>query len=772
MAAELALPAYEMVLKAAHTFNLLDARGAISVTERAAYMGRIRKLSRAVAESYFASRERLGFPMARRTAEGRVMTRATLLVELQTEELPPKALKTLGDAFAERIVRHLVDAQLVAPDATVVPHATPRRLGVTIADVLDRAPDRIETKKLMPAKVAYDANGAPTAALAKRLEKEGGALAALSTRSEGGVDQVWLEQSRSGVALAAGVQAALDDALAKLPIPKRMSYQRYRQDDRGDVETTVQFVRPAQGLVVLHGADVLDVRVLGIPAGRITAGHRFIGMRHVTLASADDYAKTLRDDGRVVASFAERRAIIVAQLQRVAGDDRVVMPDALLDEVTALVEWPAVYRGTFDARFLDVPQECLILTMQQNQKYFALTDAAGTIVDRFLLVSNIETDEAALITGGNERVLRARLADAKFFYDQDRKRTLASRVDGLKTVVYHNKLGSQHDRLLRVEALAGRIAAMLDADVAAAQRAARLAKADLVTDMVGEFPELQGLMGRYYAAHDGEAPEVAAAIEEQYRPRFAGDALPSTATGTCLALADKLETLVGLFGIGAVPTGDKDPFALRRHALGVVRILVEKAIRVPLAVLLDAALEVLPPTAQSSIDAHRLLVEFIGVRLAGYCRDLGYSAHEVDAVIHGEGAIADVPKRLEAVRAFASLPESGSLASADKRVRNILGKSDGGHGHAVDAALLTADAEVALFAALNDVAPRSAQAYDAGDFTAALLALASLKEPVDRFFAEVMVNTDDPAVRANRLGLLSSLHRPMNRIADLSRLAA
>ncbi|MEO8938318.1 MAG: glycine--tRNA ligase subunit beta [Burkholderiaceae bacterium] len=697
------------------------------------------------------------------------MTTATLLVELQTEELPPKALKTLGFAFADRIVQGLVQAQLASAEATVTIHATPRRLGVSITDVLDRAPDRVETKKLMPAKVAYDASGAPTAALTKRLEKEGVAMTALSTRSEGGVDQVWLEQARAGSALAAGLQAALDDALAKLPIPKRMSYQRY-DDDR--VETTVQFVRPVHGLIALHGKDVVDIRALGISAGRITAGHRFMGMRYVTLADADSYAKTLHDDGKVVAGFAERRERIRAQLIAAAGTDRVVMPDALLDEVTALVEWPAVYRGTFDNAFLDVPQECLILTMQQNQKYFALTDAADRIVDRFLVVSNIATDEPSRIAGGNERVLRARLADAKFFFDQDRKRSLESRIDALKTVVYHNKLGSQYERMLRVEALAGRIAGMLGVDATDAQRAARLAKTDLVTDMVGEFPELQGSMGRYYALHDGEKPDVAAAIEEQYRPRFAGDALPATDIGTCLALADKLETLTGLFGIGAVPTGDKDPFALRRHALGVVRILIEKKLRVDLADLVRLALDVCPPSGPARADVLASLTDFIRVRLAGYCRDLGYSTNEVEAVVHGNGPIADLPKRLEAVRAFAALPESDSLASADKRVRNILGKSAHAHGHRVDASLLTADAELALYRALGDVGPRSAAAYDAGDFTGALLVLASLKVPVDRFFDEVMVNVDDPAVRANRLGLLSSLHDPMNRIADLSKLAA
>ncbi len=692
---------------------------------------------------------------------------ATLLVELLVEELPPKALKALGEAFADRIVRGLIEAQLVAADAEVTLYATPRRLGVSIASVLDRAPDRIEAKKLMPAKVAYDASGVPTAALTKRIEKEGVSLTALSTKSEGGADQVWLEQSRSGVALAAGVQAALDDALAKLPIPKRMSYQRYADG----VETTFQFVRPAHGLLAIHGTDLLDVRVLGIAAGRITAGHRFIGMRHVTLASADDYAKTLRDDGKVVAGFIERREFIRAQLDKAAGSDRVVMPDTLLDEVTALVEWPAVYAGTFDERFLDVPQECLILTMQQNQKYFALTDTSGRIVNRFLLVSNIETDEPALIVGGNERVLRARLADAKFFFDQDRKRTLESRIDGLKTVVYHNKLGSQYNRMLRVEALAGRIAQMLGADVVNAQRAAHLAKADLVTDMVGEFPELQGLMGRYYALHDGERPDVAVAIEEQYRPRFAGDALPSTSTGTCLALADKLETLVGLFGIGAVPTGDKDPFALRRHALGIVRILIEKQLRIDLATLVGAALDTTPSKELARDDVLASIVDFMRVRLAGYCRELGYTTNEVEAVVHSEGSIADLPKRLEAVRAFATLPESASLASADKRVRNILSKSDHAQGHALDSKLLTEDAEIALYAALGDVGPRSEKAFGDGDFTSALLALASLKEPIDRFFNEVMVNTDDPAIRANRLRLLSALHHPMNRIADLSKLA-
>ena len=695
------------------------------------------------------------------------MTQATLLVELQTEELPPKALKALGSAFAERVREGLMADGLVSASNGCTTFATPRRLGVSIADVVDRAPDRRETKKLMPARVAYDASGVPTSALIKRLEKEGASIEHVSTRD----DQVWLEQSLAGATLVAGLQQAVDDALAKLPIPKRMNYQRF--DDEG-VETTVQFVRPAHGVLALHGPDVVPIRVLGLDAGRVTIGHRFIGMERVSIADADDYVKTLYKDGKVVAGFAERHDAIRAQLIEAAGADRVVMPDALLDEVTALVEWPAVYRGSFDEAFLDVPQECLILTMQQNQKYFALTDEAGRLVNRFLVVSNIETDEPSRIVGGNERVLRARLADAKFFFDQDRKRTLESRVDQLKTIVYHNKLGTQHERMQRVQALAGRVAQMLDANVDDAERAARLAKTDLVTDMVGEFPELQGLMGRYYARHDGETPDVAAAIEEQYKPRFAGDTLPATATGTALALADKLETLVGLFGIGAVPTGDKDPFALRRHALGVLRIAIEGNLRIDLLDLLNVALDASPPKDVERKVVVATLMDFMRVRLAGYLRELGYSVNEVEAVVFdvGAGPLADIPKRLAAVRAFVALPESTSLASADKRVRNILAKSAGAQGHAFDRTLLTADAEVALSHALDAVEPRSESAFAAGDFEGSLIALASLKGPVDRFFDEVMVNADDPLVRANRLGLLEALHGRMKRVADLSKLAA
>ena len=693
---------------------------------------------------------------------------ATLLVELLTEELPPKALKALGQSFADRIVEGLAQLGLTGDASAVTIFATPRRLGVAISDVLDRAPDRIETRKLMPAKVAYDASGAPTPALMKRLEKEGADASLLTRRVEAGVQSVWLEQKRAGATLAGGLQQALDDALAKLPIPRRMAYQLYDEQGR---ETTVQFVRPAHGLVAMHDGTVVPVHALGIEAGNQTAGHRFIGKRFVAFRSAGDYAEVLRDDGKVIASFAERRERIREQLLEVAGDDGVVMPDPLLDEVTALVEWPVVCRGSFDQSFLDVPQECLILTMQQNQKYFALTDASGNIVNRFLVVSNIETADASAIVGGNERVLRARLADAKFFYDQDRKKTLASRVEGLKTVVYHNQFGTQYERMRRVEALAGTIAEMLGVDVNDARRAAHLAKADLLTDMVGEFPELQGLMGRYYARHDDEKPEVAAAIEEQYRPRFAGDALPETGVGVCLALADKLETIVGMFGIGAAPTGDKDPFALRRQALGVVRMLMEKKMRVDLVKLIGAALDVFHGYPFDRATILREIVEFVRVRVAGYGRELGYSSNEVEAVLYRD-IDASFPDRLAAVSAVSARPEFLSLAATNKRVSNILKKSDEAFGHALSPQLFVEPAEHALHSALQLINPRLQSAIDDGDFLAALLPIAELRAPVDAFFDHVMVNVDDVSLRNNRLALLSELRSEMNRVADLSKLVA
>ncbi|HQS32049.1 glycine--tRNA ligase subunit beta, partial [Polaromonas sp.] len=571
------------------------------------------------------------------------------------------------------------------------------------------------------------------------------------------------------------LQKALLEAIAKLPIPKVMSYQLEADCDLPGW-SSVSFVRPAHGLVALHGADVVPVQALGLKAGHTTHGHRFeAAVDPVVLKDADSYAATLLRDGAVIASFAERKAEIARQLAaaaaQVGGGVRAIDDDALLDEVTALVERPNVLVCAFEKEFLDVPQECLILTMKANQKYFPLLDATGKLSNRFLVVSNISPDDASAVIQGNERVVRPRLADAKFFFDQDRKKTLASRVEGLSKVVYHNKLGTQGERVERVRAIARAIGQQLGGEALAekADQAAQLAKTDLVTDMVGEFPELQGTMGRYYALNDGLAADVADAIEDHYKPRFAGDALPRNDVGVVVALADKLETLVGMFGIGNLPTGDKDPFALRRHALGVTRMLVEKNLPVELPGLLESAGKAFDGKIQ---DAALALTDFIYDRFAGALREQGYSAQEIDAVLAlRPQRLADVPKRLAAVRTFAALPEAPALAAANKRIGNILKKTDNVDAH-VSEVLLQEPAEIALHTAMKNVLPGANAQFDAGDYTASLQTLAALRAPVDAFFEGVMVNAEQMDLRLNRLGLLATLHAAMNRVADLSKLAS
>ncbi|MBL8330287.1 MAG: glycine--tRNA ligase subunit beta [Rubrivivax sp.] len=706
------------------------------------------------------------------------MTTKNLLVELFVEELPPKALKKLGDAFAGVLADQLKAQGLAAADAVVTPFASPRRLAAHVTGVAARAADKAVSQKLMPVSVGLDASGAPTPALLKRLAGLGAdasAVAGLKRAMDGKAEALFFDSVQPGVDLAAGLQKALDDAIAKLPIPKVMSYQ-LETDCELPGWSSVNFVRPAHGLVALHGAEVVPVKALGLTAGNTTHGHRFeAAIDPVPLADADAYAATLAKDGAVIASFAERKAEIARQLAaaaaKVGGGCQPIDDDALLDEVTALVERPNVLICEFEKQFLDVPQECLILTMKANQKYFPLLDAAGKLTNQFLVVSNISPADASAVIGGNERVVRPRLADAKFFFDQDRKKTLESRVEGLGKVVYHNKLGTQGERVERVRAIAKSIGQQLGGDVLAksADTAARLAKTDLLTDMVGEFPELQGIMGGYYARHDGLSEDIAFAIEDHYKPRFAGDELPRTQTGVVVALADKLETLVGMFGIGNLPTGDKDPFALRRHALGVIRMLVEKDLPLALTALLSAAV---PAFGDKISDATPALADFIYDRLAGGLREQGASAQEVDAVLAlRPQRLADVAQRLQAVRAFAALPEAPALAAANKRIGNILKKSEG-EGAAVNPALFVEQAEKDLYAAMQVTVPAANTKFDAGDHTASLQALAALRTPVDAFFDGVMVNADDAALKANRLGLLKSLHDAMNRVADLSRLAA
>ncbi|WP_373974312.1 glycine--tRNA ligase subunit beta [Chitinibacter sp. SCUT-21] len=685
----------------------------------------------------------------------------TLLIELFTEELPPKALPKLGTAFADGIFAELVSRGFAAADAEAVTFASPRRLAVTIANVAAVQPEQTIEKR-GPAVSAGMKDGKPSPALlgfARSCGLAPEAVDSLETVHDGKQDVYVFRSVKAGEPLAAVLSDIVAATLKKLPAPKMMRWA----DREG------QFIRPVHGLTMLHGSDVIAGKVLHLDAGRTTRGHRFLSNGEISINTAEGYARQMHDEGKVIASFAARRALIGEKLKEAAAalNATIAADDALFDEVTALVEWPVVLKGEFEAEFLNVPQECLILTMQQNQKYFPLLDSNGKLMNQFLLVSNLQTADPSHIINGNERVLRARLSDAKFFFEQDKKAKLDTRVGKLANVVYHNKIGSQLERVTRLESIAGEIAKLLGADVSKATRAAYLAKADLLTDMVGEFPELQGIMGQYYAKHDGEDTDVAYAVEAHYKPKFAGDTLPEGAIAQAVSLADKLETLVGIYGIGLIPTGDKDPFALRRAALGVLRM----------ALVQPLDLKVLLSTTAASFPAG-LIAEGTVEGLYGFMLDrlknllaAEYPAADIDAVLALKPTlINDVTTRLAAVAQFKALPESAALAAANKRIRNILKKVEG-EVPALNAALLQEAAEKDLYAALQALQAPVAQVLASNDFTNALKQLAALKAPVDAFFDGVMVMADDLAVRGNRLALLSSLAELMNRVAELSLLA-
>lgn len=763
------------------------------------------------------------------------MTTENLLVELFVEELPPKALKKLGAAFAAELSSQLQAQGLLENNSTTTPYASPRRLAAHITAVRAQAPDKTIQTKLMPTRIGLDEQGKATPALLKKLGSLGldadaanRAVAELTRKQDGKEEALFYAYEQTGAVLRDGLQKALDYAIGNLPIPKVMTYQLASNCDLPGW-SSVQFVRPAHGLMALHGAAIVPVQTLGLQAGNSTHGHRFEAQTSpITIAHADEYEAILEQQGAVIADFTKRQQSIIKQLQTAAdklgGGYKPIEDAALLDEVTALVERPNVLVCQFEKEFLAVPQECLILTMKANQKYFPLLDKQGTLSNHFLVVSNITPDNADNVIQGNERVIRPRLADAKFFFDQDRKKTLASRVDDLSKVVYHNRLGSQKARSDRVYRIATGIVQQLrlasektiaissvDFDTLKknVQQAAQLAKTDLLTDMVGEFPELQGIMGAYYARHEGLDEAIASAIEDHYKPRFAGDTLPRNHTGIVLALADKLETLVGMFGIGNVPTGDKDPFALRRHALGVIRILIEENVPLTLEELMEGAFNVfnndidiqekdssrwlertkkeqerrgkksiMLGTSKRALFGDEVLQklrEFVFDRLSGFLKSQKYTTQEVESVLAVKiDHFTDIPNHLQAVRNFMTLPEAAALAAANKRVGNILKKAEADDAVTaqVNAALLQEEAEQALYAAVQKIAPQSQQQFDAGDYTASLQILAALKAPVDVFFEKVMVNADDAAVRNNRLSLLKMLHQAMNKVADLGRLAA
>jgi glycyl-tRNA synthetase beta chain len=689
---------------------------------------------------------------------------ATLLVEVRTEELPPKALQRLSQAFAEALAADLRQDDVFLTDSSEVrTYATPRRLAVQISHILPRAPDKAVEISGPSVKIGLDGEGKPTPALIGFARKQGVDPAQLE-RLQTPKGEVFVYRTlAAGSHLETNLDLKVGFALDKLPIPKVMRW------GMGDSK----FVRPVHGLILMHGKRTIQGKVMDVESSNRTLGHRVLARGPIRLRHADDYEAALSEQGKIIASFAGRRTAIIRELEKRAGGALLVAGDALLDEITSLVEAPMALAGKFDPEFLEVPQECLILSMQQHQRYVPLRDKeTGELLPRFLFVSNLPVKNARAIVEGNERVLRARLSDAKFFYDKDRKTRLENRVQRLSSVVYHSKLGSQLERVERMRILASQIARRLGADFLLAEQAAWLSKADLLTEMVGEFPELQGLMGRYYALNDGEAEEVADAIADHYRPRYAGDALPEGNIGIAVALADKLYTLAGLFGIGQTPTGDRDPFGLRRAALGVIRILIERDLPLSLNDLVNEAFGVYDGKVNNS---GTQLLEFILERLSGYLKDKGYTSLEVDAVLSkGPIALNVVPRQLEAVREFSQLPEAASLAAANKRVANILRQAEAkGEFPAVDSLEDLPDpAERSLYEALQQVSEQAEPLHEQKDYAGYLKAFAVLKAPVDAFFDTVMVMVDDPKVRRTRLALLETLRQRMNRFADISKLAA
>lgn len=712
----------------------------------------------------------------------------TLLIELLTEELPPKALDKLASAFAEGVFSALQEQIFAGTDSQCTQYATPRRLAMRISNVADMQADRVIERKGPAVAAGLDAEGKPSKALEGFMRSANVTFEQLQRVSDGKAEYFVAKIEQKGKALDDCLNDIVTQALKKLPIPKLMRW--------GD--TDHQFVRPVHALTALHGDRIIHIEVLGLHSGNVTRGHRFLSQESLTIGHADDYEIVLAQDGSVIPSLAKRREMIAIKLDEhadklgatwvghanvdlkkllsLSNEDRSVL-STLLDEVAALVEWPEVYVGEFEPEFLEVPQECLILTMQQNQKYFPLLDSNGKLLNKFLIVSNMQISDPHHIIEGNQRVVRPRLSDARFFYNQDRKQKLEARVEKLGNVVYHNKLGSQLQRVERITTLAGSIAHLLDEDKAATELAARLCKADLLTDMVGEFPELQGVMGHYYALHDGEKADVAEAIEAHYHPRFAGDSLPQSKLACAVALADKLETLLGIYGIGQIPTGDKDPFGLRRHALGVLRILIETPLDLPLPLLLKIAAENFPVDMLSATVA-KDVEGFMLDRLRGYLRERNFEPSHIEAVLYTVGGrLHEVVPRLQGVRTFAAMAVSKDLAAANKRVQNIIRKNQEELGAAmlnakVDTKLMSDEAERNLYQAIQDIAPFAQSYFDRGDYGQNLKALVTLKPFIDDFFDQVMVMAEDKAVRTNRAALLQQLGSLMNQVADISKLAA
>ena len=694
-----------------------------------------------------------------------------LLIELLTEELPPKSQKQLGIVFAKNIKEFLVTHRLANEISEESIFSTPRRIGLHLKNVKDEAENENVSIKLMPASVGFDDSKKPTDALLKKLHAIGlneKAVSDIVKKNENNAEILYINKNVEGAKLKDFIAECISSSLARLPIKKMMSYQL------SDGWTTVNFVRPAHGLIILHGANVIKANVLGIASNRTTLGHRFESKKEtIEIQHADQYQEQMKAEGTVIVSFEERKALIKNALNekaaRLSNQLSPIDDEDLLDEVTALVEYPNVLLGEFESKFLEVPQECLILTMKANQKYFPLIDKNKKLANQFLIVSNISPKNSDLITQGNQKVIRPRLSDAEFFYAQDKKKPLKDYLSQLAHIVYHNKLGSQSERSERVKTIASLIVKNLNQSklLDAVMLASDLSKADLSTNMVGEFPELQGIMGRYYALNEKISDEVAFAIEDHYRPRFSGDTLPRSTVGDIVAIADKIETLIGLFSIGEKPTGDKDPFALRRQVIGIIRILTEKNIDLNLNIVISESIQATQLAESKDLDS------FIYDRLSNFFKDQGYAALDIEAVLTIEsGFINEIPKRLNAIKAFLLLPESEDLASANKRVGNILKKADIKSTLKVSQSLLKDEAEINLYNILDLVDAESRKEYLAKNYSGSLKLLCKLKNPIDQFFKDVMVNVEDESLKMNRLALLEKLYSAMNLVADLSKLSS
>jgi glycyl-tRNA synthetase beta chain len=689
---------------------------------------------------------------------------ADFLVEIGTEELPPKALRSLMTAFADALTTSVDDARL--EHGAVHGYASPRRLAVLIEQLGRGQADRKTTQKGPPVAIAFDDDGKLTAAGEAFARKCGVDASELSRTSTDKGERLSCDVTEPGQSTADLMPGLVEKALAALPIPRRMRW------GAGDAE----FVRPVHWVVLLHGSRAIKASVLGIATGNKTRGHRFHSAGPIVIKSPAEYLQTLEERGHVIADFDRRRALVrdgVEAAAKKAGGN-VVEGDALYDEVTALVEWPVPITGSFDDGYLSLPREVVISTLTSHQRYFAIADKGGDLLPRFITVANLDSTDPEQVKSGNERVIRPRLADAAFFWDADRRTPLAARQESLRDVVYQRGLGSLFDKTLRTANLAAEIAAALGVDSAPVQRAAALAKCDLVTGMVGEFPELQGIMGRYYALSDGEPPAVAEAIAEHYLPRFSGDALPASIDGQILAVADKLDTLAGVFAIGKKPSGNRDPFGLRRAALGVIRVLIECDLDLDLKALLTSAIAAQPKAAEDGAGLAAELYTFISERLRRYFldHDSELATETFDAVLaRNPASLVDFSRRLAAVQAFTSLEPAASLAAANKRIANILKKAEGAGGDAVKEKLLTDPAEIALAKALESARERVAPMLEAREYTDVLTALAELRGPVDHFFDDVMVMADDKATRNNRLSLLSELRALFLDVADISRLS-